>query len=142
MPWPYLIDDSCEFFEWSCAIMRRMPGLPVTDRDVKRTLGKTDRFAIARALARTLAAMHQLTMPHRFDADSNALRVVGLEDHANCPFIGKYGTSAEPPEYREIVTTRIWRMIERSRAASAATSDQIPGRSIRGRVGRTPNRAC
>jgi hygromycin-B 7''-O-kinase len=125
MPWPYLIDNRCEFFEWSYAIMPRMRGLQVTDRDVKSTLTKADRFAIARAMARNLAAMHRLTMPHclRFDAESNTLRPVPLEDHANWPFFEKYGVVAKSPEYREIVVARVRRMLERSRAASEATTE-------------------
>jgi hygromycin-B 7''-O-kinase len=125
MPWPYLIDESSEFFEWGYAIMPRMPGLQVTDRDVKRTLTKSDRFAIVRAMAKNLAAMHQLTMPHcmRFDADASALRVVRLEDHANWPFIGKYGTAADPPSLHEIVVARVHRIVERSRVASESTTE-------------------
>jgi hygromycin-B 7''-O-kinase len=125
MPWPYTIDDTCEVFDFSCAFMPRMPGLQVTDPNVKRTLSKSDRFAIARAMARTLAAMHQVTMPYcmRFDADSDELRPVPLEDHANWPFFEKYGMAVEPPEHREIVVARIRRMIERSQAASKSTTE-------------------
>src|SRR5208282_84586 len=56
VPWPYRIDDSCDFFPWSYAIMPRMPGLQVTDRKVRRDLTGAELRAIARAMAYNLVA--------------------------------------------------------------------------------------
>ena len=124
VPWPYQIDDSCNFFPWSYVIMPRMPGLQVTDRKVRRDLSTADLHAIARAMAQTLIAMQQVTMPHcaRYDPDRDIVRPVPVKDHAEWPFNSGYGEVIEPPSHRELVTARIRRILERARTASDRTT--------------------
>lgn len=124
VPWPFQIDDSCEFFPWSYAIMPRMPGLQVTDRAVGQQLSSSDLLAITHAMARNLVAMQQVTMPEcvRYDPARDVLRPVPAEDHANWPFNAGYGDVLSPPPHRELVVARIRRYLERARAASIHTT--------------------
>ena len=61
VPWPYLRDPSDAIFGWSYVIMPRMPGLQLSDRDVRAGLSAADKHAIARAMGETLAELHRLT---------------------------------------------------------------------------------
>jgi len=124
VPWPYQIDDSCDFFPWSYVIMPRMPGLQVTDRKVRRELSGADLNSIARAMAHNLVAMQQITMPYcaRYDPEANIVRAVPVQDHAEWPFNSGYGEVRQPPSHRELVTARVRRILERSRLASDRTT--------------------
>ena len=124
VPWPYQIDDSCDFFPWSYVFMPRMPGLQVTDHKVRRDLSAADLRAIARAMAHNLVAMQQVTMPHcaRYDPDRDIVRPVPVKDHAEWPFNNGYGEITQPPSHRELVTARIRRILERSQTASDRTT--------------------
>jgi len=124
VPWPYRIDDSCEFFPWSYVIMPRMPGLQVTDRKVRRDLTGIDLRAVARAMAFNLVAMHQVTMPWcaRYDPERDVVRPVPVKDHADWPFNNGYGEVIQPPAHRALVTARIRRILERAHTASDRTT--------------------
>ncbi len=124
VPWPYRIDDSCDFFPWSYVIMPRMPGLQVTDRKVRRELTGIDLRAIARAMACNLVAMQQVTMPWcaRYDPDRDVVRPVPVKDHAEWPLNKGYGEVIQPPAHRELVTARIRRILERARSTSDRTT--------------------
>lgn len=63
VPLPYLIEESPDLFGWSYAIMPRLPGLPLADPAVRNNLDESERLAIAGALGRTLAALHEITWP-------------------------------------------------------------------------------
>jgi hygromycin-B 7''-O-kinase len=63
VPWPYLLDSEDDIFGWSYVIMPCMPGLQLSDPQVKATLAPTDLSAIARAMGETLAELHRLTWP-------------------------------------------------------------------------------
>ena len=104
--------------------MPRMPGMQVTDRKVRRDLSGADLREIARAMAHNLVAMQQVTMPYcaRYDPDRTIVRAVPIEDHAAWPFNSGYGEVSEPPSHRELVITRIRRILERARAASDRTT--------------------
>jgi hygromycin-B 7''-O-kinase len=123
-PWPYQIDDSCDYLPWSYVIMPRMPGLQVTDREVRRDLSAADLRAIARAMAHNLVAMQQVTMPHcsRYDPDRDVVRPVPIADHANWPFNEGYGEVNDPPAHRDLVIARFRRILERARAANDRTT--------------------
>jgi hygromycin-B 7''-O-kinase len=124
VPWPYQIDDSCDFFPWSYVIMPRMPGLQVTDRKVRRDLTDADLRAIARAMARNLVAIQQVTMPHcaRYDPDRDTVRPVPVRDHAEWPFNKGYGEVLVAPSHRELVIARTRRILERAHTASDHTT--------------------
>jgi hygromycin-B 7''-O-kinase len=72
VPWPYRYDPASDIFGWPYAIMPRMPGLCISDREVGKTLGPEDRRAVAVAAAATLAELHRLTWPFAggFDVDT------------------------------------------------------------------------
>jgi len=124
VPWPYQVDDSCDFFPWSYVIMPRMPGLQVTDREVRRGLTGADLRAIARAMAHNLVAMQQVTMPHcaRYDPDRDTVRAVPVKDHAEWPFNNGYGEVTEPPSHRELVIARTRRILEQAHTRSDRTT--------------------
>jgi aminoglycoside phosphotransferase (APT) family kinase protein len=63
VPWPYLRDPSDAIFGWSYVIMPRMPGMQLSDPEVRAGLSGADRLVIARAMGETLAEMHRLTWP-------------------------------------------------------------------------------
>jgi hygromycin-B 7''-O-kinase len=71
VPWPYLHDEASDIFGWPYAVMPRMPGLCVSDREIRKVLGPKDRRAVAEAAGRTLAELHRLTWPFAggFDVD-------------------------------------------------------------------------
>lgn len=124
VPWPFQIDDSCEFLPWSYVIMPRMPGLQVTDKTMRRQLPRADLFAIARAMARNLTAMQQVTNRDcaRYDPDRDVLGPVPIADHAAWPFNNGYGEVASPPTHRELVVARTRLILERAQAASNRTT--------------------
>jgi aminoglycoside phosphotransferase (APT) family kinase protein len=124
VPWPYIIDDSCDIFPWGYVIMPRMPGLQVTDPAVKKRLSKADRLAIGRAMGRNLAAMHQITAPvcARFDPERGVVRAVPLRDQAAWPWHGSYGDVDEPPAHHEIVPARIRFLLDRALGAGDCTT--------------------
>ena len=124
VPWPYQIDDSCDFFPWSYVIMPRMPGLQVTDRKVRRELGGADLREIARAMASNLVAMQQVTLPYcaRYDPERDIVRPVPIKDHAEWPFNSGYGEVSGAPSHHELVTARIRCILERARTASDRTT--------------------
>jgi hygromycin-B 7''-O-kinase len=57
VPWPYLIDPTTDTFGWAYAIMPRLPGLALSDRDVHRQLSAQDQLAIAAALGHTIGRL-------------------------------------------------------------------------------------
>ena len=59
VPWPYLIDPSEDIFGWSYAVMPRLPGLQPGGAE----LSPADRVGQARAMAGTLALVHELAWP-------------------------------------------------------------------------------
>lgn len=72
VPWPYLHDQASDIFGWPYAVMPRMPGLCVSDREIRKTLAPADRRAVAAAAGETLAELHRLTWPFAggFDVDT------------------------------------------------------------------------
>jgi aminoglycoside phosphotransferase (APT) family kinase protein len=76
-----LIDDSSVIFGWSYAIMPRMPGINLEDRQVLARLSRDDRFAIARAMADNLASMQSLKHSEtgRWDCATNSIRPFDLD---------------------------------------------------------------
>lgn len=126
VPWPYLIDDSCEFFSWSYAIMPRMAGIQTADRAVRQALAKSDRIAMAAAMGRNLAAMQELGAPvcGRFDPLRNVVRAVPAADEAAWPFHGVFGEVSAPPSQQEIVSARIRRLLQRARATNGLITTQ------------------
>jgi len=128
VPWPYLIDDSCDAFPWAFVIMPRMPGLQVTDRAVRRELAPADLLAIAHAMARNLVAMQTVTMQYcsRYDPARDIVRPVPVRDHAAWPFNNGYGDVAEAPSHRELLIARVRCILDRARR----TNDRTTSRDI------------
>lgn len=75
-PWPYFVDPANDIFGWSYALMPRMPGHQVSDKDWCATLGMADRIGIAAAMGETLADLHALTWPvsGRYDATTDTVK--------------------------------------------------------------------
>ena len=128
VPWPYVIDDACDIFPWSYAVMPRMPGLQVSTRDVRKTLTESDRLEIARAMGRNLVAMHEVdaAVCSRFDPERNVVRAVPLSDQAAWPWYGSYGEVDGPPALHEIAPARIRFLLKRAlRAGNLTTQHDI-----------------
>jgi len=126
VPWPYVIDDSCDVFPWSYALMPRMPGLQVSTREVKKTLTESDRLEIARAMGRNLATMHEVdaAVCSRFDPERNVVRAVPLSDQAAWPWYESYGEVDAPPLLHEIAPARIRFLLKRALSASKLTTQR------------------
>jgi hygromycin-B 7''-O-kinase len=107
VPYPYLLELSTDIFGWSFAVMPRLPGLQMQDPDVAARLSGEDRLAIARALARMLAEVQELTWEQAGSYDHEAGRVE--------PF-------AEP--YREHVVSNIREKVADARACNGRTTDE------------------
>jgi aminoglycoside phosphotransferase (APT) family kinase protein len=69
VPWPYLVDLRDDIFGWSYAIMPRLPGISLSDREAAERLSPADRIAVARAMAANLAKAHDLTWEHPGEYD-------------------------------------------------------------------------
>src|SRR5260370_33286060 len=100
--------------------MPRMSGLQVTDREVRRDLTDADLRAIARAMARNLVAMQQVTMPHcaRYDPDRDTVRPVPVRDHAEWPLNDGYGEGLVTPSHPAPDIARTRPILARAHTAS------------------------
>jgi aminoglycoside phosphotransferase (APT) family kinase protein len=105
-PWPFLIEKSPEIFGWSYALMPKLPGVHLSDREVMRAMTDADRDGIARAMGEYLPLIQQATWPEPRDYDYVA------DDLAPLPM---------PYADWFVARTRDW--LARSREASPATTD-------------------
>ncbi|MDP9237844.1 MAG: aminoglycoside phosphotransferase family protein [Chloroflexota bacterium] len=107
-PWPFQIEESPEIFGWSYAMMPLLAGVHLSDPDVRRTLSKDDRLALARAMGTHLGLMQEATWdtPGEYDFAAHAIVPIGQ------PFAGWF-----------IRKTREW--LDRCRAASSATPADV-----------------
>ena len=103
-PWPYLVDPSPEIFGWSYALMLRMPGLQLADREVREQLSPSDRLVIARALGENLASMQKAKWPHsgRYQADTDSVEPFDLASEMAWPF-----PATSDPQLAALAPTRI-----------------------------------
>lgn len=69
-PWPYLVDESADTFGWAYAILPRLPGVQLADRDWLLARPAAERSGIANALGEGLARLQVATWHHagRYDA--------------------------------------------------------------------------
>jgi hygromycin-B 7''-O-kinase len=106
VPWPYLLDPEEDIFGWSYVLMPRMPGLQLSDPQVRAALAPTDLRGIAIAMGETLAELHRLTWPYagRYDLAADTIR----------PFDVPYG---------EWVLSRIRLFVQEAAALSDRTTD-------------------
>ena len=106
VPWPYLLDPEDDIFGWSYVIMPRMPGLQLSDPQVKAALTPTDRRGIACAMGETLAELHRLAWPYagQYDLATGTIR----------PFDTPYG---------EWVLSRIRLFVREAASLSDRTTD-------------------
>jgi aminoglycoside phosphotransferase (APT) family kinase protein len=106
VPWPYQTDASTAIFGWEYALMPRMPGVQLADGEARKALSDGDRTAIAGAMARCLADLHEAAFdqPGTFDLNS-----------------AEFGPAT--PDYASWfgAWTRWW--LEQSCQASTATTD-------------------
>jgi len=127
-PWPFLIDLRTDIFGWSFAIMPKMKGLQLSDFRVKRSLTQDDRRAIGVALARGLAAMHELTWPivGRYVPETGTVEPFVLEQEIKFPL----HTPKRPPAGQrtptdaERVVALIRALVEKTRNYNAHTTDE------------------
>lgn len=75
-PWPFLIERSTELFGWHYALMPRLPGEQLSDRELQRSLTPAERIAIARAMGEHLALQQTATFdaPGEYDHKNDTLR--------------------------------------------------------------------
>jgi hygromycin-B 7''-O-kinase len=109
-PWPYMIEESCEIFGWSFALMPRLPGIQLDDKS-RSQLAEDDRLAIAGALGRELARMHEVRWPTCADNATD-------DDHLSTDVLVAVRCS-----YPEWITGKVERRIAMCRAASDAMTD-------------------
>jgi hygromycin-B 7''-O-kinase len=76
VPFPYLLEPTCDIFGWSFVIMPRMPGRQVQDKSEPSSLSFHDRLEIACALARTLVEIQRLTWEcaGKYDIDTGTVK--------------------------------------------------------------------
>jgi hygromycin-B 7''-O-kinase len=76
VPWPYLLDPADDIFGWSYVIMPRMPGLQLSNPEVRSRLTKDDKLGIARAMGEMLATLQELRGPFagEYDLATGGLR--------------------------------------------------------------------
>ncbi len=116
VPWPYLVDPSTDLFGWSYVLMPRMPGLQLADQAVRAAVSKEDQPGIARAMAETLAQIHDITWPFagRYDASTQAVQPFNLPHELAWPFplesqADLRGMSPALASYSAVVVGRIRR---------------------------------
>jgi hygromycin-B 7''-O-kinase len=107
-PWPYIIEESCEIFGWSFALMPRLPGIQLDELSRSR-LAEDDRVAIAGALGRELALMHEVCWPSCADNAAN---------HVDTDVLVPVRSS-----YREWIGGKVERRIAMCKAVSNAMTD-------------------
>jgi hygromycin-B 7''-O-kinase len=105
-PWPFQIEESPEIFGWSYALMPLLPGVHLSDPDVRRTFSSDDRLALARAMGTHLRLMQEATWDAPGEYDFAAHAIVPIKQ----PFADWF-----------IAKTRQW--LDRCRQASRATID-------------------
>jgi aminoglycoside phosphotransferase (APT) family kinase protein len=127
-PWPFLIDPGADIFGWSFAIMPKMRGLQLSDLQVKRSLTRDDRFAIARAIARCLAAMHELAWPitGRYVPESDTVEPFVLAQEVKFPLATPKRPDAgeRAATNAERVVALIRSLLERTRRYNAHTTEE------------------
>jgi hygromycin-B 7''-O-kinase len=127
-PWPFFIDPRNDIFGWSFAIMPKMRGLPLSDFRAKRSLTQDDRRAITLALARGLAAMHELTWPivGRFVPEIGTVEPFVLAQEIKFPLHTpkRPPAGARAPTDSERVVALIRALVERARKYNAHTTEK------------------
>ena len=105
VPYPYWVDPVTDIFGWSFVIMPRLPGIPLSDKQMVATFPIEDRLAIARALAHTLADIHSCTWKccGKYDPENRRVQ----------PFEESYGSW---------VVNRIREKIDRARSYNLHTT--------------------
>jgi hygromycin-B 7''-O-kinase len=107
-PWPYMIEESCEIFGWSFALMPRLRGIQLDEQSRSR-LSEDDGEATAGALGRELALLHGVVWPHCAD---NSI------DHVDTDALVPVRSS-----YRDWIAGKVERRIEMCRAVSDVMTD-------------------
>lgn len=105
-PWPYVIDLSTEIFGWAYAVMPRLPGLDVGNPDVRTELSAAVRLGLAHAMGDALARLHALTWTCYGDYEPSTGTIAAIDT-----------------SFAEWTVARVRDSLDRSRAASAATTD-------------------
>jgi aminoglycoside phosphotransferase (APT) family kinase protein len=60
-PWPFHIERTTDIFGWHFALMPLLPGIHLSDADVRKSLSPDDRFELMRAMGSFLARMQSGT---------------------------------------------------------------------------------
>lgn len=76
-PVPYLIDETTDIFGFNYAILPRLPGLRLDDKEW-RDLSASDELGIARAMGHCLDELHAITWPHCADTDNDSGEMVPI----------------------------------------------------------------
>lgn len=104
-PWPFQIEESPEIFGWSYAMMPLLPGVHLSDPEVRSTFTVDDNLALARAMGAHLRVLQEAIWDEPGEYDYAA--------HAITPI-------SEPFAEWFIFKTRVW--LDCSLAASSATT--------------------
>ncbi len=125
VPRPYRINAGAGVLGWSYVVMPRMPGLQLSDPDVRARLDSADKHGIARALGANLAEMHRATRerPGRFDPVTGRVGPLESPDHTAWS-VGapRTGPSAAGAAYARWVGDRILSRLRTARGHDRATT--------------------
>ncbi len=88
-PWPFLIERSTDIFGWVFALMPLLPGLPLSDPEVDRSLTTEDRLSIACAMGEYLATIRQATWEKPGEYDDATRDLVPLCEKYSDWFVGR-----------------------------------------------------
>lgn len=75
VPWPYQVNKPDDLFGWSYIIMPRLPGLPLENAEVQKTLSAEDHLGLAVTMAENLLELQKLKYPHcgLYDVSTNSV---------------------------------------------------------------------
>jgi aminoglycoside phosphotransferase (APT) family kinase protein len=75
VPWPYLLDEETDIFDWSYVIMPKLKGIQLSDSDLG-SFKESELKAIAEAQGKMLAEMQKLTWnrPGKYDEKIDAIK--------------------------------------------------------------------
>jgi aminoglycoside phosphotransferase (APT) family kinase protein len=106
-PWPFQIEESPDIFGWSYAMMPLLPGVHLSDLEVRRAFSSEDHLALARAMGTHLRNLQEATWEAPGEYDYAAHALAPIRDPFGDWFIRKTGE---------------W--LDRSRTASLATTPE------------------
>ena len=94
VPWPYRLNPPDDLFGWPYIIMPKLPGLPLENAEINKTLTAEDRLALAEVMAENLVELQKLRHPHCGLYDAGTDSVPPLEEVYTPPWMQKVPVNA------------------------------------------------